>query len=64
MWTLGAMGGVPGRYTACKLQGNGQRTHPIPTQYIPSTFRMFPVNLIAVFPVQEVPSTFTVFYVM
>ena len=50
--SLGARGGVPGWNTANTLQGNGQSTQPIPTQYIPSSFRVFQANFLAVFPGQ------------
>jgi len=39
--TLGAKGGVPGRYTASTSQGNGQSTHQKPNRYIANTFRIF-----------------------
>ena len=51
-WTLGTRGGVPDWNTANTLQGNGQSTQPIPTQYIPSSFRIFQANFLAVFPGQ------------
>ena len=50
--TLGARGGVLDWNTANSLQGNGQSTQPIPTQYIPSSFRIFQANFLAVFPGQ------------
>ena len=45
---LGARGGVLGGNTANTLQGNGQSTCPIPTQYTTITFRILPPNFLAV----------------
>ena len=50
--SLGARGGVPDWNTANTSQGNGQSTQPIPTRYIPSSFRIFQANFLAVFPGQ------------
>ena len=48
----GARGGVLDWNTANTSQGNGQSTQPIPTWYIPSSFRIFQANFLAVFPGQ------------
>ena len=64
LFTLGARGGVPGRYTANTSQGNGQSTHPKPTWYTANTFKIFQANSIAMFPAQRIISTFTVFPVV
>ena len=50
VFTLGARGGVPTWYITDTLQGNGQRTSQIPTQDIPSTFRIFPASFLAISP--------------
>ena len=63
-FSLGARGGVPSWYIASTSQGNGQCTQHLPTQYISSTFRIFPTNFHAIFPAQEMISTFTVSQVM
>jgi hypothetical protein len=47
--TLGTNPSVPGQNIANTLQGNGQFTYHIPTQYIANKFRIFPVNFFAVF---------------
>ena len=49
--SLGASASVPGQYIASTLQGNGQHIMHVPTQYIPSTFRIFLA--------WRMPSTFT-----
>jgi hypothetical protein len=59
--TLGARGGVLTQYITNTLQGNGQRTWPIPTQNIPRTFRIFPANLTEMSLAWEVFRPFTVF---
>jgi len=46
--TLGARGGVLGRYITSTSQGYGQSTRQEPTRYIPSPFRMFPASFPAV----------------
>ena len=51
-YSLGARGGVPDWNTANTLQGNGQSTQPIPTRSIPSSFRIFQANFLALFPGQ------------
>jgi hypothetical protein len=59
--SLGARGGVLTQYIKNTLQGNGQRTWPIPTQNISRTFRIFPANLTEMSPAWEVFRPFTVF---
>ena len=62
--TLGTKPSFPVQYTVNTLQGNGQWTYHIPTQYTASTFRIFPAGFPAISLVQEMISTFRVFPVM
>ena len=48
MHTLGARTGVLSWYITSTSQGNKQNTMHVPTQYITSTFRIFPANVPAV----------------
>ena len=61
---LGTSGGVLSRYITSTLQGNGQCTQHVPTQYISSTFRISLANFPAISPAQEMVSTFRVSQVM
>ena len=61
--TLGARASIPGWYVASTLQGNGQSTMHVPTQHIPSTFRIFPANFPAISLVWGMSGTFTVSWI-
>ena len=58
--SLGTRASLPGWYIASTSQGNGQSTWDIPTQSIPSTFRIFPVSVPAISLAWGIARTFTV----